>query len=145
MEQGSERLEGNPSEGIDIAVSGVSQIASDFIASHLFARSKIKNGEAHCDRCGSAFPAIHPIFIIADDSSEELFCYLCNYNRLGIDINKVYRDKRSNEELEALKVHNQKIKELKSSRQAKKRKIKVYKKSKVSTIKTPDLFSDSTQ
>lgn len=133
----------NDSEGIDIAASGIRHIESDFIGNNLFVRKKIKNGRACCDKCGSPFPAIHPMFIIIDEASEELLCYPCNYKRLGIDVKEFYKSKRSDVELEELKLKNQQMRQLKESRKSKKGEKAVKEKKEVETNKpkTPDLFS----
>jgi hypothetical protein len=125
--------------------SGVSQITADFIYLNSFISGKIKNRKASCDKCGSPFPAIHPTFIVADEANEELLCYPCNYKRLGIDVRELYKSKRSDGELEALRAQNRAMQELKISRKSKKAEKAVKPKKEVEIKKetTPDLFSGS--
>lgn len=126
--------------------SGISQIARDFIYSNQFISGKIKNGRASCDKCGSPFPAIHPMFIVVDDANKELICYPCNYKRLGIDVAEFYKSKRSDGELDALRLQNRTMQELKTSRKKKMEvAVKPKKEVEVRKIKTPDLFSDSAE
>ena len=125
------------------SLSGIGQIKSAFISSKSFVSGKIKNGKACCDKCGRPFPHIHPMFVIADELSEELLCYPCNYKRMGIDVSEFYKSKRSQSELEALKAQNRSIETLKSNRKKKKDAgAKPQKKVESNSIKTPDLFSE---
>lgn len=132
----------NGDEEIFSSSSGISQITADFIRSKSFISGKVKNGKANCDKCGTPFQCIHPMFVIADESSEELLCYPCNYKRLGIDVRELYKSKRSDSELATLRLQSRKIEELKINRSKKKEPTaKAKKESDVSNIKTPDLFS----
>lgn len=139
----SGQSEYSQSEGL-VVVSGISHITSDFIGDHLFIRKKIKNGKANCDKCKTTFPCIHPMFVVADDASEEILCYPCNYKKLGIDVKELYKSKRSDSDLQALRLYNRQTEELKASRKKKKDvAIKVKKEVETNKVKTPDLFSGS--
>lgn len=123
--------------------SDISRIRLDFIHANPFMSGKVKGGKANCDKCGSPFPAIHPMFIVTDEANGEIICYPCNYKRLGIDVAEFYKSKRNNGELEALKLQNQQIEQLKESRKRKKaeKPAKVKKEVEASKPNTPDLFS----
>lgn len=74
----------------------ISVLENEFINSRPFIRTKIamSGGRPKCDRCGHLFPAKLPMFIKINDADEELLCYPCDYKRNGIDVAKMYRDKR---------------------------------------------------
>jgi hypothetical protein len=149
MEQGmSGQSSGNNGDGREMSLSsGISQIARDLIYSNSFISGKIKKGKASCDKCGSPFPAIHPTFIVVDEANEEILCYPCNYKRLGIDVKELYKSKRNDGELEALRAQNRTIQELKISRKNKKseKAIKPKKEAEIKKETSPDLFSGSTE
>lgn len=86
-----------------VAMSGIGQITSDFISLHPYIRRKIKKGKAHCDKCEAPFAHIHPMFIVAVDSTEEILCYPCNYLRMGTSVEEVYRKKRDGSVIQNMK------------------------------------------
>jgi hypothetical protein len=149
MEQGmsGQSSDSNGGERAISLSSGISQIARELIYLNPFMSGKIKKGKANCDKCGSPFPAIHPMFVVVDEANEEILCYPCNYKRLGIDVAELYKSKRSDGELEALRLQNRAMQELKVSRKSKKaeKAVKPKKEAEVKKEKTPDLFSGSTE
>lgn len=66
-------------------ITGIVQMQQQFIEQHPFVLSKRKNEKLYCDNCAKEFPAYVSFFIVAKNSTRELFCHPCNNKRLGID------------------------------------------------------------
>ena len=129
----------NEAVELEELLSPVERLANDFINSRNYIREKIKDGKAGCDRCGAAFPAIHSVFICLNDSDEQLLCYPCNYKRLGISIEQVYKDKRSDEERVMLEIQSRR--NASNGYEGERPKKKKEKRVKAAESK-PDLFSE---
>ena len=66
-------------------IIGIAQMQQQFFELHPFVLSKRKDEKLVCDKCLKEFPAYVQFFIVAINSTREIFCHPCNNKRLGID------------------------------------------------------------